>query len=523
MRGDPTRRSILESAAVSIPFVSGASDGGAGTDSRGRIDGQTALQSALTVESVSLVSTGTAPSTDGELRNVDGDVQVQTSGTVQSLGDIRTAGGTIATEPASEWSSTEYLDGDGSDDAADVEQLIEDAAAEGPTRIRWESGTISVTSTIAPSTDGTKVVIEGAGNATIDGSSMSSDILDCSDAPNLHGRHLRITGSAGTWEHSLISGPNSTWEHIVCDGGSGGIEAAAGCRFEDIEVTGQRDTENGYAQCFHAGGDGTDNWVLRDFEFGDSDRGVEIDDGPSHWVVENGAIHDIDNRNASSPGVPFALDCHVHSYGAEIENGTFRDVVVSESVRGLSISEHDSGLLKDITAENIRTENIGTGPAMLVEGDAELVSPTVVQPGRGAKSGITVRGGSVRISGGSVSGGVAWFGLLIREGARTSLDDVVVEGLSIAGESETNHGIEIGSAPETVRLSNCTVTEPNYNALRAEGSSLDGAGWGTTVSDCLLDGDLTIADSGNTKCLVRGGRIAGDITTPDGSVTQNIG
>lgn len=517
-----TRREMLYGIAGSTPLVvldGNSADSGVG-QTASRLD-DTEAQSILAVDSIELLSTTTAPSTDGELRNVEGDVHVATGGTTKSLSNVGSAGAS-GTSGQAAVASSGYLDADGSDEADSLRRLIEDAASSGPTRIRWDSGTVTVDSTVTPSTDGTKVVIEGEGNATIDGSGVSGAILDCSAAPNLHGRHLKIEGSPGNWDYSLVSGEDSTWEHMVFDGGSGAIEAAARCRFVDIEVVDQRDTENGYAQCFHAGGAGCNHWVLRDFEFRDSDRGVEIDDGPSHWLVENGRIDNIDNADASTPGEPFALDCHVHPGSSQITDGTFRDVFVSNSARGLTVSEHADGLVHDVTAESVRTENIGGDTAMLLEGDVELVRPTVVQPNSGATTGIAVRGGRVRITGGTVHGGVDWYGLRITEGSRTALNDVVVEDLTIDGEDETNHCIELGSVPETARLSGCTARSARYTAVRAESDSLGGSGWGAIVTDCLLDGDLNITDSGNTKCLIRGGRVTGSSTTPADSVVQHV-
>lgn len=331
-------------------------------------------------------------------------------------------------------SSSEYLTGVGEDGAETIRTMIEEVATSGPGRIHWDSGTVVVKQTIAPETDGTEVVIEGNNEVVIDGTEFDGPILNLGSAPNVSLRRLTIKGSPGDrTARSVLAGEGSTLRDIVLDGGAGGLDIRnSDVTVDTLEAYGHRDTTNGYAAGIHVGGD-IEDIRISDIDVRNCDRGVEIDDGPSRWTVERGSIRQIDNSQAEDPGVPFALDCHVHAGEAPISDGTFRDILVENCQRGFTISEHEEGLVSGITARDIQVKHIRSGAHVLCEAEVELVNPTVVAGKDNENWGIFVRGGALEVNGGYVSipGGSA---LTIREGGRTPLKTVQFDGLTITGE-----------------------------------------------------------------------------------------
>lgn len=427
-------------------------------------------------------------------------------------------GGVFETEFGAEAvPSSEYLAEAGEDGSSAIRTMIEDVAASGPARIRWDSGTVRVENTISPRTDGTTVVIDGDKEAEIDGSGFDGHIVDLGSAPDVSMRRMTITGSPGEQAaRSLIPGEGATLEDIVLGGGAGGLEIKnSDVRASNVEAYGHRDEKNGYAAGIHAAGE-IENVHVSDIDVHGCDRGVEIDDGPSNWTVEHGTIRDIDNLQAEDPGVPFALDCHVHAGEPAIEGGTFRDLIVERCQMGLTISEHEEGSVSGVVAENIQVRHVRSESYILCEGDCKIIDPTVVAGEEGADIGILVRGGTVEVRGGHVSG-PNWFGLTTREGKRTGLERVLIDGLTVDGKGFTNHLFDLASPRGNITIRGVTLENPGQSAIRSEKGSLGGSKWGVAISDSTIGGDIRIDESGNEPVLIENSTITGEITVPEGS------
>lgn len=413
--------------------------------------------------------------------------------------------------------SSEYLTGVGEDGSRAIRAMVEDVTARGPARIRWDSGTVTVENTVSPRTDGTAVVIDGGKGAEIDGTGFDGHILDLGSAPGVSVRRMTITGSHGERAaRSLIPGKGATLEDVVLDGGAGGLEIRhPDVYVSNVEAYGHHDERNGYAAGVHVTGD-IENVHVSGIEVRGCDRGVEIDDGPSDWTVERGTISEIDNSHAADPGVPFALDCHVHAGEPAIEGGTFRDLIVERCRMGLTISEHEEGLVSDVVAEDIQIRHVQRGASIRCEGDCEIVNPTVVAGEEDADIGILVRGGTVEVNGGHVSS-PNWFGLTTREGKRTGLEGVLIDGLTVDGGGVTNHLVDLSSPGGDVVIHGVTLENPGESAIRAEDGSLGGSGWGATISDSVIEGNVRIEGPGNEPVLIEDSTITGEITVPEGS------
>lgn len=431
----------------------------------------------------------------------------------------------------------ETLDKDGTDDATNLETLIEDLDADGGEEAICYGGTITLDSFVAPSTTGNRVILRFANNPTIDITgvtpSTGTPVIDLSSASNvsLRGEFTVAGENESAKMFAIRPGDGFRCDEVTFDGGMGGFELK---RVSDVQIgplnaTNLHKTDDGGGAAIAVGG--CESVYIRFGDISDVDRASEIDD------VSDGTVTDVDTvtveggtvTNVNGAGTSlFTLDAHNHDPGGEISNVVYRNIRVVDCQSFAPLSAIDRGAGVDVTFENIQI--IDSEPIELRASDAKLKNCKASNPNyTSPNKNINVRGGEATIERFNVGAGLnnmvefSTAGNTVTHGTHVIRDIAIPDGF-------TRFLVDYdGVGMDHLRVENCYCeADIQFEGMNFAAGAFSGNRYGLRLEDVELnmnDGsadDAVLVDSNDPPARIIGGYINGTITVPSGSVQTDV-
>jgi hypothetical protein len=317
--------------------------------------------------------------------------------------------------------------------------------------------------------------------------------------------------------YTVTAGTGFRFRNLRFLGGQGGLDLKGGTdiRGEYVYGTEQRDTENGWSGVLHVGN--SRNVHVQHVYGVASDRGIEIDDGPTDVTIEKIWIEDI---APTMDTYSFTLDVHRHGDAADTDNVTFRDAALVSCQKGLTASNHSpAGSLSNVTFENVVQVDCGT-PRVGAD-DATLRNVHIYADEQEPGNALAHSGGRLRVDGFTVHYAPDTY-LQIAGGDRIPHRECVIDGLyGEPADGTAGNAIRVGSGTELEGLTVRNVTiDPDLDAFaRLESGATTDDGWGGTFRDCRAEAEQSyVVDAENGPITVTGGSAASSMDiSPVGS------
>lgn len=245
---------------------------------------------------------------------------------------------------------------DGTDDQVTIQTAIDAAYAAAKGEVLQMPGTYNITGALVGKD---YVDIRGVGYGTIwDVSGLgSADVITMGNDSAL--RNMKITGVVSPFpaagSQQIVSGNRNLFSRIWCENVGGGIEigSKSDVSISDIRMVNIRNAGDAAAGV-HV--NNSSNVYVDKFFVKGSNRGIEVEDGAKNVFVSKGYLEDIQNYNSVGV-VAFAIDAHSHDSGGGVDNITFSEIYMKNTI-GISCQHSGAGFATADLPKNVRFDNI---------------------------------------------------------------------------------------------------------------------------------------------------------------------